>query len=183
MTNTSAPTKTKEAINPDSFAFSDDGPSKAAQLSGGTRYSPYAVIVERLVANPGKWAKAPKSASKAADVHKTYAGIQRIAEGDVLWLRYVTPEIIADELIEDSGLEGPKAVLAKRHLVRGARIAGEGSEKEKDGKVTQTKFFVTDMISAARAMLQRVLQGEDLTHEADEYEAGLKAEADPPKAD
>lgn len=146
-------------IDPDSLVFTEEKPP-APTFGTGERKSPYAAMVAQLIAHPGKWAKSAGNARKAEKLHYQFAGIERRTNGEDLWLRFVTADIIATEVIDEyaqaaSGNLSDKEYNRLKDLVRSAaQEAGEKSEETKDGKTVKTQFFATDMFDAARTALR-----------------------------
>lgn len=146
------------AVNVKDLVFSEEGPPK--EIYEGPRYSPYADIVRTLEQKPGKWARIPKAASKAGDIHKKFPGVQRTSQDGDLWLRYVTVDILTDEAVADYGVNGVKAAQCKPIFHSAIRLAGRKSH-----------YFVLDMFRAGKDVATRLRNGEDLTEQVKAWDA------------
>jgi hypothetical protein len=149
----------RETIDPKALKFTEKAPP--APVMTGERYSPYADIVAQLMKNPGKWATMEGAARKAEKLHKQFPGVERRTAGDDLWLRYVTTDIVTDEIVAqwDDG-EVPAAL---REAVQTAvKDAGQKSEVRDGNALKQTQYFVPAMFDAGNTAFRtyRVTAGE-----------------------
>lgn len=145
-----------------------DAPAPPKDIYDGPRYSPYADIYKALKRNPGKWACIKNAASKAADIHKRFAGVQRTSQDGDLYLRYVTADIVGAELAADEldGLDGTDHVIAKAAILAAVRATG-----------IKTTYMVLDMVKAGRECATRIHNGEDMTEAVKTWDAEIAAHA------
>jgi len=156
----------REVIDPDALTFTDDAPPPVAPPGSG--YSPLAKIVKALMDKPGRWATFDKSSRKAENIHRKHAGVERRADTakDQLWLRFVTPEIIAAEAIHAARLDGDDQAIVKA-VIDATRKAGENSAKYNDDKTLKlTEYFVPAMQDAAKVACIGIRQEADAKTEA-----------------